>query len=101
MLSVDLKLGNLETWKHLADKRLTDCASSIGSTGAAAASSDCSMTCSGNSTEICGGSNRVSIFWNGKSRRLALLQALEHLDLDFMDVTRMCSSHSMSTRVAA
>jgi len=51
----------------LADKRLTDCGSSIGSTGAAAASSDCSMTCSGNSTEICGGPNRVSIFWNGKN----------------------------------
>jgi hypothetical protein len=51
----------------LADKRLTDCGSSIGSTGAVAASSDCSMTCSGNSTEICGGPNRVSIFWNGKN----------------------------------
>jgi hypothetical protein len=51
----------------LADKILTDCGSSIGSTGAAAASSDCSMTCSGNSTETCGGPNRVSIFWNGKN----------------------------------
>ncbi|KAF8862211.1 glyoxal oxidase-like protein [Acephala macrosclerotiorum] len=43
------------------------CGTSIASTGTMAATSDCSMTCTGNSTEICGGPSRLSVFWNGKN----------------------------------
>ncbi|ETN45954.1 uncharacterized protein HMPREF1541_00136 [Cyphellophora europaea CBS 101466] len=42
------------------------CGSSIINAGTLAnADSDCAMTCSGNSSEVCGGSNRMSIFATG------------------------------------
>ncbi|KUJ12265.1 uncharacterized protein LY89DRAFT_738058 [Mollisia scopiformis] len=43
------------------------CDNAIASTGAVAAPSDCAMTCSGNSSEVCGGPNRLTVFWNGKN----------------------------------
>ncbi len=45
----------------------TDCGNSIASTGAVAQSTDCTMGCSGNSSEVCGGPSRLSVFWNGKT----------------------------------
>lgn len=30
-------------------------------------STDCNMPCSGNSSEACGGPNRLNIFWSGKT----------------------------------
>ncbi|CAG8959276.1 hypothetical protein HYFRA_00013045 [Hymenoscyphus fraxineus] len=42
------------------------CGNVIGSTSAVAPSSECSMGCSGNSTEACGGPGRLTVFWNGE-----------------------------------
>lgn len=42
------------------------CDSSIQVPGAQAADKDCNIACSGNSTELCGGSSRLNVFWNGK-----------------------------------
>jgi hypothetical protein len=42
-----------------------DCGNALGSGATAAPDTDCSMTCSGNSTELCGGSNRISVYGNG------------------------------------
>lgn len=44
-----------------------DCGTAIASTGAVATISDCSMACAGNSSEACGGPNRLNLFWNGKN----------------------------------
>lgn len=38
------------------------CGSSIANGGALTASSDCSMTCAGNSSEFCGGPNRLNAY---------------------------------------
>lgn len=40
------------------------CDNTIASTGVPAAFSDCSMNCNGNTTEACGGPNRISLFYN-------------------------------------
>lgn len=40
------------------------CSNSIASTGVPAALADCNMGCNGNTTEACGGSNRLSLFYN-------------------------------------
>ncbi|KAG9238758.1 putative glyoxal oxidase precursor [Amylocarpus encephaloides] len=42
------------------------CGNAIGATGAVAPSTDCNMGCSGNSTEVCGGGGRLTLFWNGQ-----------------------------------
>ncbi|KAH6679413.1 WSC domain-containing protein [Halenospora varia] len=43
------------------------CGNKIASAATVAPSTDCSMGCSANTTEVCGGPNRVSVFWNGQS----------------------------------
>ncbi|KAF4635308.1 hypothetical protein G7Y89_g2796 [Cudoniella acicularis] len=43
------------------------CDNTINSISTVAASTDCSMSCTGNSSETCGGSSRLSLFWNGKN----------------------------------
>ncbi|KAF8882972.1 copper radical oxidase [Infundibulicybe gibba] len=40
----------------------TDCGSSIASTGVLSAVTDCNMVCAGNSSEFCGGPNRLSLY---------------------------------------
>ncbi|CAG8976444.1 hypothetical protein HYALB_00008033 [Hymenoscyphus albidus] len=42
------------------------CGNVIGSISAVAPSSECSMGCSGNNTEACGGPGRLTVFWNGE-----------------------------------
>ncbi|KAF9446564.1 hypothetical protein P691DRAFT_794299 [Macrolepiota fuliginosa MF-IS2] len=42
------------------------CDSTIQIPGEQAADTDCNVACSGNATELCGGSNRLNIFTNGK-----------------------------------
>ncbi len=44
----------------------TDCDNTISPTGKNATASDCNMPCEGNKNEICGASNRLSLFWDGK-----------------------------------
>ncbi|MCJ1315893.1 hypothetical protein MMC15_001213 [Xylographa vitiligo] len=41
------------------------CGNSLGGGSAVATSTDCDMACSGNSTEACGGPNRLTLFQNG------------------------------------
>jgi hypothetical protein len=41
------------------------CGSSLATGSGLAASGDCSMACSGNATEACGGPNRLNLFWSG------------------------------------
>ncbi|KXN82709.1 Putative fungistatic metabolite [Leucoagaricus sp. SymC.cos] len=41
------------------------CDSSIQVPGEQAADTDCNVACSGNATELCGGPNRLDVFWNG------------------------------------
>ncbi|TGO46222.1 hypothetical protein BOTNAR_0602g00010 [Botryotinia narcissicola] len=43
------------------------CGNSLAAGAGRALASDCSMRCPGNATEFCGGSNRLNLFWNGKS----------------------------------
>jgi hypothetical protein len=43
------------------------CGTSIASGATSATASDCSMTCTGNATEACGGPNRLNLFWSGTS----------------------------------
>ena len=45
--------------------RATDCDNQIASTGAVATDGRCSMTCTGNSSETCGGPNGLTLFWSG------------------------------------
>src|SRR5271170_7390592 len=40
------------------------CGNSLASTGTAAAATDCNMACTGNSSEACGGPNRLNIFYS-------------------------------------
>jgi hypothetical protein len=42
-----------------------DCGNSLAAGATSAPTTDCSMTCSGNSTEACGGPNRLNLFWSG------------------------------------
>jgi hypothetical protein len=39
-----------------------DCSAAIANGGAPTASGDCSMVCSGNSSEFCGGPNRLNVY---------------------------------------
>ncbi|KZF19119.1 WSC-domain-containing protein [Xylona heveae TC161] len=41
------------------------CGTTISNGAAPASSSDCNMVCTGNSKEICGGSSRIDIYYNG------------------------------------
>lgn len=41
------------------------CGNSLATGGNPAPTTDCSMTCSGNATESCGGPNRLNLFWSG------------------------------------
>lgn len=41
------------------------CGSNLADGAASAAETDCSMPCSGNATESCGGPNRLNLFWSG------------------------------------
>lgn len=43
------------------------CGNSIPTTSTVAPASECSMGCTGDTTEACGGPNRLSIYWNGKA----------------------------------
>ncbi|PVH75465.1 copper radical oxidase [Cadophora sp. DSE1049] len=43
------------------------CGNKIDSTSLLSPATDCSMTCSGNSTQTCGGPARLSVFWNGNN----------------------------------
>jgi len=38
---------------------------SIAATATVAASGDCSVPCSGNATQACGGGNRLNLYWSG------------------------------------
>jgi len=40
----------------------SDCASAISNGGAPAAATDCNMVCQGNSSEFCGGPNRLNLY---------------------------------------
>lgn len=53
---------------HVADlgSAIIDCGNTISSSGTVATATDCNMACSGNSTEQCGGPNRLNIFTSGK-----------------------------------
>lgn len=42
----------------------SDCGDALESNSMAAPAGDCNMACSGNSTEACGGNNRLNIFMN-------------------------------------
>ncbi|KAA8569468.1 hypothetical protein EYC84_001099 [Monilinia fructicola] len=42
------------------------CGNSLATGAKPAPASDCSMKCSGNSSEWCGGPNRLNLYWNGK-----------------------------------
>jgi hypothetical protein len=44
-----------------------DCGNIVSNGGAPAPASDCSMACSGNSSEICGGPNRLNVYNNTAS----------------------------------
>jgi WSC domain len=44
------------------------CDNEILSPGALAAAGDCNMACTGNSSEACGGSNRLTLFYSGVNR---------------------------------
>jgi hypothetical protein len=43
----------------------SDCGNALASVATLAADGDCNMACSGNATEVCGGSNRISVYGNG------------------------------------
>lgn len=43
-----------------------DCGNSGINANTVAAATDCNMPCAGNATEVCGGPNRISVFWNGE-----------------------------------
>jgi WSC domain len=36
-----------------------------------ASSTDCNMACTGDDNEVCGGSDRLTLFWNGKNETTA------------------------------
>lgn len=55
------------TDNNLVLKGPSDCGNSLTAGAGPAPASDCSMKCSGNATEFCGGPNRLNLFWNGKS----------------------------------
>lgn len=42
-----------------------DCGNSLAAGSGPAPATDCSMPCSGNATEACGGPNRLNLFWSG------------------------------------
>ncbi|WPH02215.1 Hypothetical protein R9X50_00507000 [Acrodontium crateriforme] len=42
------------------------CGNSFADGSTTAAITDCNMACSGNSTEACGGGNRLNVFWSGQ-----------------------------------
>lgn len=44
-----------------------DCANAVASGASSAATTDCSMACSGNKTEACGGPNRLNLFKSSKA----------------------------------
>lgn len=46
---------------------VADCGNTLAAGSGPAAAGDCSMTCSGNATEACGGPNRLNLFWSGTS----------------------------------
>jgi hypothetical protein len=58
------------TWQFLGSgwmltSREIDCDNQIASTGAPATDGRCSMSCTGNSTEVCGGPIGLTLFWSG------------------------------------
>lgn len=42
-----------------------DCGNATENGGANTTFTDCNMACTGNSSEICGGPDRLDLFWNG------------------------------------
>jgi hypothetical protein len=46
---------------------ITVCGNTLAAGSGPAATGDCSMTCTGNATEACGGPNRLNLFWSGAS----------------------------------
>jgi len=45
----------------------TVCGSSLTSGASPASSFECSMPCAGNSSEVCGGPNLLTLFWTGQA----------------------------------
>jgi hypothetical protein len=43
------------------------CGATLATGGVAAPAADCSMACTGNATEPCGGPSRLNLFWSGTS----------------------------------
>jgi hypothetical protein len=58
-------LSTLHCQLNLSLINFLDCGNVLAPGATAAPDTDCSMTCSGNSTELCGGSNRISVYGNG------------------------------------
>lgn len=44
---------------------MIDCGNTLAAGSGPAPAGDCSMTCTGNTTEACGGPNRLNLFWSG------------------------------------
>jgi hypothetical protein len=57
-----LTTRNWDVWPRLTP---LDCGNSLTVGAAAAPATDCSMTCTGNATEACGGPSRLNLFWSG------------------------------------
>ena len=43
------------------------CGNSLAAGSGSAPTSDCNMACSGNAAEVCGGGNRLNLYWSGKA----------------------------------
>jgi hypothetical protein len=48
-----------------AQLTMADCGNTLAAGSGPADAGDCSMTCTGNTTEACGGPNRLNLFWSG------------------------------------
>ena len=46
---------------------MIDCGVELAAGAGPAGGTDCSMPCTGNATEACGGPNRLNLFWSGTS----------------------------------
>jgi hypothetical protein len=41
-----------------------DCGNTLATAAGSANAGDCNVACAGNATELCGGGNRLNLFWN-------------------------------------
>lgn len=51
----------------LLTHEITDCGNFFLGDSNKTTTTDCNMACAGNSTELCGAGNRLTVFWNGKN----------------------------------